>query len=1313
MQAGMLYQSLRAGAGSGFDIEQMCIDVAERIDPEAIARAFTAVVRRHPILATGFSWEGSSGLEQRVFSNVRVPFEVEDWSSSSSSEHAHLLDELLVRDRARGFDLAVPPLMRLTVLVLGESRSTLIWTFHHILIDGRSFPAVLAEAFRIYEAEREGRDADLPPPPRRYRDYIESLAKLDHGPSRVFFRQLLRGKAAPTPLPVAEPAQKPLDRSGYGRHERVIPRAIADRARALAADTATTFGTVMQAAFAMTFARHAGETDVLFGSTRACRKSALGGEAEQMVGLFINTLPVRVDASDERRVSELLACLRAANVAIRPHEHTPLVEIQAESRFGAGVPLFDAIFMYENQELNRTLRALEPALFENKTLTLFEQPSFPFNVLAFDGEELTIRVLYDRRRFRDEVVARFAESMEVALEALARDPHAKLATIEVMSERDRARVLVEWNATERPFPAEDKIHHGFERRAAAEPDRVAVEVGSKSMTFGELRRRANALARALRSRGGKPGEFVAICCDRGFDLIVALLGVAISGAAYVPIEPRYPDERLGFMIGDAKCGLVVTQRKHAHRFSGETLVLGEGLEDAEYEPLSPVGTSADPCYAIYTSGSTGKPKGVVLAHRAVVNTLDWVSREFEVRAGDRLLFVTSPCFDLSVYDVFGALGAGASVVVATESELAEPSTMASMLVDRGITIWDSAPAMLQHLVPFISPSAARAPLRLVMLSGDWIPIDLPDAVRTRFPASRVMSLGGATEAAIWSNWFPIGAIDPRWSSIPYGRPIQNARYHVLDHRRRPAPIGVPGDLYIGGTCLAEGYLARPELTAERFIADPFRGGDERLYYTGDRARYFDDGNLEFLGRIDLQAKIRGFRVELGEVESALAREPGVRDAVCTAQTDASGQKALIAHVVPEPETTLDIRAMRDALARKLPEFMVPSQIVVRDSLPITSNGKVDRNALTVPLRASRMPSLVPSSPTESALLSIWRELLGKSDIGVDDNFFELGGHSVLAIMLLGQVKQKFGVEIPLSTVLERPTIAALAASVSNTDLHSTSRHLLVLHGHGPRPPIVLVAGVGGYAFTYKNFPSLFGKDQPVMALQSIGAEDESELVERSIEEMAEIYEPEVLAASPGDRPLVLGGFSFGALPALELARRFARIGRSVPLLVSLEGYAPGYPEPLPLSQRVGAHVRELVRGDRDARAAYVRGRAKNVQARVKRWLGADVAEDPNIPFADRAMNERLRRLWGIHQRATALYRPSGKVDAALLLVRCERPERWIGTRMDDEHYGWGRYVSGPIAVLTVPGTHNEILTDLENQRRIVVAINEAVDRFAR
>ena len=362
------------------------------------------------------------------------------------------------------------------------------------------------------------------------------------------------------------------------------------------------------------------------------------------------------------------------------------------------------------------------------------------------------------------------------------------------------------------------------------------------------------------------------------------------------------------------------------------LVVVDGADQASIAalPSSRLPATANPedvCYVIYTSGSTGRPKGVVLTHRAVVNTFDWVSRP-SVVPGDRLLFVTSPCFDLSVYDTFGALGAGATVVVATSEDLRDPQALAKAITDRRITIWDSAPAALQRLVAFFPSPSPASSLRLVMLSGDWIPITLPGALKGAFPGVEVRSLGGATEAAIWSNWFPVGDLDPRWTSVPYGRPIQNARYHVLDGRLAPVAIGVSGDLYIGGTCLAQGYLNRPELTQERFLADPFAGPGERLYKTGDLARYFDDGNLEFLGRADFQVKIRGFRVELGEVEAALTSLPEVREALCVAYADASGQRSLAAYVVLNEGMSMTEEAIKARLSAKLPDFMVPSQIAL-------------------------------------------------------------------------------------------------------------------------------------------------------------------------------------------------------------------------------------------------------------------------------------------------------------------------------------------------------------------------------------------------
>ncbi|HKO91896.1 MAG TPA: amino acid adenylation domain-containing protein, partial [Polyangiaceae bacterium] len=830
----------------------------------------------------------------------------------------------------------------------------------------------------------------------------------------------------------------------------------------------------------------------------------------------------------------------------------------------------------------------------------------------------------------------------------------------------------------------------------------------------EVERGANRIAQALQARGVKPGERVGLYVQRGFDLVLALLGLAKSGAAYVPLDTAYPEDRVHFMLEDAGCRIVLCSAELTGLVAapGRVAIDVAGAEvrsASEARPVCPA-TSEDQCYTIYTSGSTGRPKGVVLTHRAVINTIDWVNRTLAVGPQDRLLFVTSPSFDLSVYDVFGALGAGASVEIASAALLADPAELVRRLVEPGITIWDSAPPALARLAPFLTALAPASTLRLVMLSGDWIPVWLPGLLQQRFAGVHVHSFGGATEAAIWSNHYEVKSVPPRWTSIPYGYPIQNCRYYVLDQHARPLPIGVTGDLYIAGVCLAQGYLNREELTAERFVSDPFVAG-ERMYKTGDLARYWPDSTLEFLGRADSQVKIRGFRVELGEIETALTQLPNVLDAVCTVVLDASEQKSLVAYVVPRTGAVLEERTLRSELGQRLPDFMLPSHFIVLQYLPLSPNGKVDRKALPSPTgRVGKEPPVPPRSREERELVELWQALLQKQAIGIRDDFFELGGHSLLAVLLITRIKQTFGVDLPLSRVLERPTVEALAASVVRaSEAPPSVRHLVALSPKGTRPPIVMVAGIGGYAFTYQKFGSLFGAEQPLYALNAVGLEGHERRAQHSIEEVAAIYARQVMRERPTG-PLVLAGFSFGALVAFALVAELQRLGREVPLLISFDGFAPGYPAVLPWPRRLKAHLEEFKGLSGEDRKQYVRQRAVNLRARVLAALGRGAELAPEVPFADAEMNERLKHSWANHMLARQRYRPSHVLDCSVLLIRAEVAERWPGTLMEDPLYGWQSCVRGRVTGVTVPGDHTAVMA-LTNQSLIVDAISKRIDEW--
>jgi amino acid adenylation domain-containing protein len=1318
LQAGMLFQAMLDQGGGhveGYDVEQIVVACRAPVDTERFKAAWRLMVKRHAVLRTSFQWDGQARPIQRVHDDATLPLVEHDWDGVDDGERRRRLDALLAHDRAQPFDLRSAPLARLHVCRRGPARVDVIWSFHHILLDGRSFTKILVELFQALEALDAGREPALPPAPRPFTDFASWVSERKTDESRAFFRRLLAGKASPTPLPGAEAA--PGNDHGAGEALGVVDEATTAALVKLAADTGTTLATVVQGMWALVLARWTGDDDVVFGNTRACRKSALDGNTDDMVGMFINTLPVRARMDDGRTLRELLVDLRRQGVEMRDHEHTPLVDVQGCSDIPRGAALFETVLMFENAALNARLRAADPS-WAARDVELHERPSPPLTLTAFGGKSLELRLLWEKRRFRTVTAERLVAHLVATAARFARGPDEKLGHLDTMPDDERKKVLFDWNDTAKPFRDDILIHTLFEEQVAKRPDEQAVLFEGTWRTFREVDEHANRIANALLARGIGAGDMVAFLVERSHDLVATMLGVAKSGAAYVPIDPGYPPDRARFMIDDAGAKVLLASAELAQALgpvaTGVLLVDSEEIRSAPSSrpTLKRTPSPNDVCYAIYTSGSTGKPKGVILTHKAVVNTLLWVSTTWKIGPGDRLLFVTSPSFDLSVYDVFGALGAGAAVEVASAHTLREPTLLVKKLVEPGITIWDSAPPALSRLVPFFPKKAPSSTLRLAMMSGDWIPVRLPDELRSIFPRVEPKSLGGATEAAIWSNFHDIDRVDATWRSIPYGRPIDNARYYILDRRLQPVPPGIAGDLYIGGVCLAQGYLRREELTAERFLADPHVTG-ERIYKTGDLARFWEDGTMEFLGRADFQVKVRGFRVELGEIEAALRKGHGVREAVCITRPDASGEKAIFGYVVPEEGATLDPAMLRASLVGVLPDFMVPAAIVVVERMPVTANGKLDRNALPDPSTVGRgRQTAPPRTPLEEKLVAMWQDVLRRSPIGIHDDFFQLGGHSLLAVMLVTRIKSELGLDVRLSEILARPTIADLATALGDVKASDDSKSgspLVVFNATGTRPPLLIVSGVGGQVFIFRELAQKLGADQPVVAFTAIGADGE-DFPRQSVEEIAGAYEEELARRGlVAGGPIVVGGYSFGALVAFELARRLRKKGRRVNGIVAFDAFAPGYPERMPRWKRALAHVEELWRRDNAGRAAYLLERVDNVRRRVlfKVGLGARLA--PEVEGADKEREERMKQIWALLMQAQQAYRPSHVDDAPMLLFNAEHPLRWPATRMDDPMKGWRRYVRGPIDVITVKGTHLELFRS-DNIDVMAKSITALVDR---
>jgi len=765
----------------------------------------------------------------------------------------------------------------------------------------------------------------------------------------------------------------------------------------------------------------------------------------------------------------------------------------------------------------------------------------------------------------------------------------------------------------------------------------------RRLTYGELAGEAEAVAAWLRRCGARSGGLVAVVMEKGWEQVVAVLGVLQAGAAYLPVDPSLPAERIRFLLAQCEPGLALTQRRVdravAWPASFARLCVDEELprEGAPHTGSPP--SVEDLAYVIFTSGSTGTPKGVMISHRGAVNTILDVNERFAVGPRDRVLALSSLSFDLSVYDLFGPLAAGGAIVLPPSSDSRDPARWLELSRRERVTVWNSVPALAQLLVEYVEGHGETIgeTLRLVLMSGDWIPVGLPDALRARAPRACVMSLGGATEASIWSILHPTDRLAPGAPSIPYGKAMANQRVYVLDDTLAPRPVWVPGEIYIGGDGVADGYFRDPERTAERFVRSPRTG--ERLYRTGDIGRLLPDGAIEFLGREDAQVKVQGFRIELGEIERALERAPGVRAAVVVPVGERHGAKSLIAYVVPaDASARPDADDLRRSVAATLPAYMVPTRLLFVEGLPLTANGKVDRGALARFDAGERPAFVAPRNPAEAALAALWSEVLGVERIGVHDDFFALGGHSLLAVRLGALIAARSRRELSIGALLSHPTLAAQAALLRQSDIDAEPRNLVCLapaDADSPDRPIVLVHPVGGNVVCYRELAGLLRRCGAVYGIQSSDAEEGP----TSLPEMAQRYVAALREAQPRG-PYRLGGWSLGGFVAMEMARLLHAAGDDIELLFVIDSRMPSASAAVDRAQLLARFVGDLCGGtipSSTALLAQLRSVAdKEAIAEAHRVaLAAGILPGELSPEAF----ARMYRLFERNARALLVYRP--------------------------------------------------------------------------
>jgi amino acid adenylation domain-containing protein len=1044
----------------------------EDFDRERFERALALAVKKHPILRTGFNMEDFSEPVHLVYKNVTLPFTYGDISRLSRSRQHQHLENLLARDRDNPFDAAIPPLWRMSMFALGHSYLCLVFIFHHAILDGWSVASLMTELHKTYFQLKDNPNREPQPLKITYKDaVIGELVEKQNPRTLEYWKNELMGykrlEFSATTKSKGELEPMKIFRCDAG------PELVLQLQR-LTAQYHTSVKNLCFGAYACFMNMFSYEDDIVVGCVTNNRPGHEDGD--KILGCFLNTLPVRLKIPRGLTWKDYIRQVEEKMLEIKKYEGLSLYEISvAVGEAGKDRnPIFDTLFNFMDFHVYGELSSHvheripgQPSPRENtKTFGSYQDTNtlFDFEVNLTSGN-LHLCPKYNISAIGEKTVERCCGYFLNILGKYIHDPGGTIRSDEIISREEKDQLLYRFNDTRTPYSDDKTMHQLFEEQVKRTPDRVAlIETdGIGQLSYRELDEQSNQLAHGLKEKGIKPGGLAAVVMERSISMVIAVMGILKAGGAYVPIETYLPDLRIEKLLESLVMTCILTTPSTLQKVEtiGRQLSCldhiiclhpgGSGPGGNTRDNPLPAASPGDTAYVIFTSGSTGVPKGVVETHGPVVNVIRWVNKSFDVRYPDKLLFVASLGFDLSVYDIFGILAGGASLRVVSGQDIKDPEALLDIIMTEGITFWDSAPAALQQVVPFfhkVKHYSTRSQLRLVFLSGDWIPVTMPDALRETFAGVRVISLGGATEATIWSNYYPIEEVDPTWPSIPYGKPIQNARYYILDRNREICPIGVPGDLYIGGQCLASGYINDVEFTAKKFDQDLWdypdyqdkknrshRSHRSYIYKTGDIARWFEDGNMQFLGRKDHQVKIRGFRVELGEIEAHLLNHEHTREVVVLL-LDKDGHQHLCAYIVPSEgapgdvsaEEKLSTPALRKYLSQHLPDYMIPSYFVLLEEIPLTPNGKVDRKALPgvdASSAASGTTYAAPHTRMEKAVARVWQEVLHREKVGIHDNFFDLGGTSLTLMELKIRLNKTLQIDIPVIEMFRYPTIKSL------------------------------------------------------------------------------------------------------------------------------------------------------------------------------------------------------------------------------------------------------------------------------------------------
>lgn len=1277
----------------------------------AMSKAVVELMCRHEVLRTAFT-QNNGQPSQVVCAPIALALPELDLSDLREPERHQKWQKITHDEVRKTFDLSKAPLLRGTVVHFGRDEHRLLLIVHHIAVDEWSMEIIHEELRQLYEAFSHGRPSPLSEPSIQYPDFSVWQREQMRGDGLqkqiAYWKEEVAG--VPTALELPTDKSRPPVPTFRGDTEFFeIPEELTRKLRSLGREQQATLFMTLEASFMVLLRRLSGQDDFLVGTPLSGRSQA---ETENVIGCFLNTVVLRARFNEETNFCTLLSDVRQRVLGAYEHPDLPyeyLVSQLMHERSMTRTPLLQVMFFLHNKAGASQMSRVSSNYRLHSGTSKFELS------LTFSETENGLQGLfeYSTDLFEAKTIQRICGYYRTLLESIVENPDAAIATLTMLPITEREELLVGWNNTAVQRPERDLCLQALiEQQAAKTPDQPAVAFADESLTYGELDRRANQLARHLQKRGVGPDVLVGLSVERSLDMMVGLLGILKAGGAYIPLDPSFPADRLAYMVEDSKMGVLVTHRGLDARLLAKPAQVVR--LDSDWDEISKqsvdrvVVKDANPrnlAYVLYTSGSTGKPKGVEIQHFAVVNFLLSMRKEPGFTAADTMLAVTTLSFDIAGLELYLPLISGGKVAIASYEETHDPVKLQERMEKSAYTVMQATPATWRALIHAGWKGSANIKL---LCGGEAFPPDLAKELLSR--CGQLWNMYGPTETTIWSTVHRVSSSD---GSVPIGHPIDNTQVYVLDARRNLVPAGAIGELYIAGDGLARGYLNRPDLTADRFVPSPYVA-DARMYRTGDMARWLPGGTLECLGRVDNQVKIRGFRIELGEIEAILNNYRGIRQSAVVAREDGTGEKGLVAYYETregvEAPVVADIRAH---LKKSLPDYMVPSRFMAMAALPLTPNRKIDRKALPAPedqAPASGQEIAAPQDEIEKMLAQIWSQLLKVKNIGSKSDFFELGGHSLAAVQMLAEVRNATGKSLPLATLFEASTIEALAAILRREGWTPSWSSLVPIRTAGSKKPLFLVHGAEGNVLLYRQLTDHLDPERPVYGLQSQGLNGDGKFL-TTFQEMAALYLTEIKKVQP-QGPYAIGGYCLGGVIAFEMAQQLAAAGEVAERVIMLDSYNMSrisqktlwLQKPIHFAQNLWFHAANVLSLNAKERNNFLREKIDIALTRTKvRWQSLMLSMR-GLNGADKEQNYPHLQVTKVNDHAEQSYTPkpyAGRID----VVRPKSHFAW----QTSPSQGWSDYVRGDLQVHVVPIYPKGILVE-PFCRQLADAINACLEQ---